>query len=390
MIHSFKTFVENKKFIGESQIFELEFFSESPDLKIDPNSIEVTSVPNTNKEENKSDSKNPRTSVSNPKPDEVSQENKTTDYVTKSGDSLSLIAKKFGMEFKDWKKIYDLNKKVIGSNPNSLKTGIKLTIPGKLDPNYQGTKEQNKTKTEKKVLISDSTNVNFIPKLKLSIDKLDSSKSNVIFNIEQPLGCATFVNQFSDAVDAVDDAWKSRDVIDGTLIYDVFDSLTKEEIQNCINIWNKIYSRPGTQKWKDKGIEEGNIKNFISNLIKKKPLNSSILKVGDICGIFYPPSFHHEEAFFEGGKNYFTDKNGKKGMGNIPGRTITSGKGWTSNTHLGIVGAIENGKPLIIHATPRSDKKSVNIWADGVDKLKGGGKIVWVERPKTTQNPKNL
>lgn len=46
--------------------------------------------------------------------------NKT--YVIKSGDSLSKV---FG---KDWQKVYEANKKVIGANPNVIKPGQKLVI----------------------------------------------------------------------------------------------------------------------------------------------------------------------------------------------------------------------------------------------------------------------
>lgn len=47
--------------------------------------------------------------------------NKT--YTVKSGDSLSKV---FG---KDWRKVYEANKKVIGANPNIIKPGQKLVIP---------------------------------------------------------------------------------------------------------------------------------------------------------------------------------------------------------------------------------------------------------------------
>jgi len=49
------------------------------------------------------------------------QKNKT--YTVKSGDSLSKV---FG---KDWRKVYEANKSVIGANPNVIKPGQKLVIP---------------------------------------------------------------------------------------------------------------------------------------------------------------------------------------------------------------------------------------------------------------------
>lgn len=46
-------------------------------------------------------------------------------YTVQSGDNLSKIASKYGTT---WKKIYEDNKDVIGSNPNLIHTGIKLII----------------------------------------------------------------------------------------------------------------------------------------------------------------------------------------------------------------------------------------------------------------------
>ncbi|MGA1869515.1 MAG: LysM peptidoglycan-binding domain-containing protein [bacterium] len=49
----------------------------------------------------------------------------STVYVVKNGDSLSKISMRVGME---WEKIYDLNKEVIGDNPNLIEPGQKLTF----------------------------------------------------------------------------------------------------------------------------------------------------------------------------------------------------------------------------------------------------------------------
>lgn len=48
-------------------------------------------------------------------------------YMVKSGDTLSGIGSKYGVS---WKKIYEANKSVIGSNPNRIYPGQTLTIPG--------------------------------------------------------------------------------------------------------------------------------------------------------------------------------------------------------------------------------------------------------------------
>lgn len=44
-------------------------------------------------------------------------------YTIKSGDTLTKV---FG---KDWRKVYEANKKLIGVNPNIVKSGIKLVVP---------------------------------------------------------------------------------------------------------------------------------------------------------------------------------------------------------------------------------------------------------------------
>lgn len=48
-----------------------------------------------------------------------------TTYTVKSGDTLSGIAAKYGTT---WQKLYEKNKSVIGSNPNIIRVGQKLTI----------------------------------------------------------------------------------------------------------------------------------------------------------------------------------------------------------------------------------------------------------------------
>lgn len=48
-----------------------------------------------------------------------------TFYTVKKGDTLSSIDKKYNTT---WQKIYEKNKKVIGSNPNIIEAGLKLNI----------------------------------------------------------------------------------------------------------------------------------------------------------------------------------------------------------------------------------------------------------------------
>jgi nucleoid-associated protein YgaU len=52
-------------------------------------------------------------------------------YVVKSGDSLSKISKDVYDNAGLYKKIYEANKDTIGSNPDLIKPGQKLTIPNR-------------------------------------------------------------------------------------------------------------------------------------------------------------------------------------------------------------------------------------------------------------------
>ena len=52
-------------------------------------------------------------------------------YEVQSGDTLLSIADQFYGDTTQWRRIYDANKDVIGSDPDKLKIGMKLKIPPK-------------------------------------------------------------------------------------------------------------------------------------------------------------------------------------------------------------------------------------------------------------------
>jgi len=58
----------------------------------------------------------------------------------------------------------------------------------------------------------------------------------------------------------------------------------------------------------------------------------------------------------------------------VNGETIKKGIGWGMNTHVGIVGAIDNGVPIVFHNI------GGQVWADPYNNLKGGSRIAWVKR----------
>lgn len=85
--------------------------------------------------------------------------------------------------------------------------------------------------------------------------------------------------------------------------------------------------------------------------LKSRPIDYSILKPGDVVGIFYPPSTHHSDVLKDG---------------------------TTYNTHVGIVtGFDKDGMPLVEHNINEHALK------DRADKISGGiGKITTASRPK--------
>jgi LysM repeat protein len=49
-------------------------------------------------------------------------------YTVRGGDSLSKIAQRLGIS--NWRDLYNLNKSLIGANPNYIRPGQVLNIPG--------------------------------------------------------------------------------------------------------------------------------------------------------------------------------------------------------------------------------------------------------------------
>lgn len=59
----------------------------------------------------------------------VNTQKKPSAYTVQKGDLIYTIAKKFYGDIADYRKIYNANKKIIGSNPNNIRVGIVLTLP---------------------------------------------------------------------------------------------------------------------------------------------------------------------------------------------------------------------------------------------------------------------
>lgn len=77
---------------------------------------------------NKSDSKTTGKKSDRPKSSTKFEVKKGQTHTVKINETLQIISKKYYGVTTKWRDIYDLNRKVIGANPNIIKTGMKLVI----------------------------------------------------------------------------------------------------------------------------------------------------------------------------------------------------------------------------------------------------------------------
>jgi hypothetical protein len=213
-----------------------------------------------------------------------------------------------------------------------------------------------------------SPNIDVKFKNKFNINKLSDEDSTWVCKAGQK-DCGTFVNEFTKKLSTVGNAWLAHDIDKaGSRVMSSYTSLSPQQVEKVFDIFKQIENQGGPQIRKSGGQVE-NIKNLHKELFK--PVSASSLKVDDVVGIYYPPSGHHEEAFHQAGKNYFVS-DGKGGW--KKGGTIQKGKGFGMNTHVGIVGGKKNGVPLIFHNI------GGDVYSDPYNKLRDGGKIVWIKR----------
>ena len=61
--------------------------------------------------------------------DQAATETKPKTYTVDSGDNLSAIAKQELGDANRWREIYELNKDLIGDNPDLIQPGMELKLP---------------------------------------------------------------------------------------------------------------------------------------------------------------------------------------------------------------------------------------------------------------------
>jgi len=266
--------------------------------------------------------------------------------------------------WKDWKS---------GKNPNPI-----TKIQG-LDKNPKNNISKNN------VLVSDSL-------VKQDI-LFDPNKETKPFKCTEK-GCAEWVsNQLDDlGLQRQGNAWHSHNIGQKNMEFSPFKNLSPNTQRQMAILFSKINSNP-TEK-----SQEGNAKNLVMSLIPNQQGLKKILNVNDVVGLFWNGSDNFTKAFFEGATGYdemdggskvtngpyFMTKNGqpwnpsdlKKKIEFIPGNSLKNGSGFGINTHLGYVGAIVNGEPIIFHAVHGT------VHATPLSKM-GNTKVIWVKTGPT-------
>lgn len=257
-----------------------------------------------------------------------------------------------------------------------------LTATGKIDSetlNHMGIKSSSPKPQEKKKEVETGNCV-----------ALDSSFcSKISSSKESPIGsgggegCSEYVRKMTGH--QLGNAWqafvsaKSK----GSVIYNMF-------TDGSVN-WNKILKSKFVNSnsctcfveegdGKDKTCKGGgNISSTISSFYpSKSSINLSSLKVGDIVGMYYGSSGNKGKAFCERAvQDRDLDKNGNYGDTDP----------FTFNTHVGYVGAVKNGVPIIFHSV-----HGQRLGTPGTQLLSKGGEamITWaVSMGAKTEKPKD-
>jgi len=202
-------------------------------------------------------------------------------------------------------------------------------------------------------------------------------------------GCAQFVRETlgPHVGNYVGNAWHAH----GRFAKEsAFNSLTPDQQAEAAKLFSAINANP-----KEKAYE-GPARAFVKSLIPDQSQFRN-LALGDVVGLYYNPSDNFTKAFFEGATGHQSmGKESKVSNGPFfltdtgepwspvllgqkikfkPGKTLEGGKGFGMNTHIGFVGAMVDGVPIIYHNVHHVVK------ATGLEAMsKRGLSIVWAGR----------
>jgi hypothetical protein len=178
-----------------------------------------------------------------------------------------------------------------------------------------------------KIAVHPQMNPEFKKQIDFSEISTDSSTNRICKPNDE--NCAQFINDISDDLNYIGKAWTTYKQGPGKIVYSAFNNIPPEKIKYAQQMWNTINQKGG-------GVQNGPYKDkvaqFVNGIVPSRP--NIPLQNGDLVGIFYPPSSHHEEAFYEG---FLSDKN--RNQNNL----------WAMNTHVGRVMVIVDNVPIVLH-----------------------------------------
>ena len=216
-----------------------------------------------------------------------------------------------------------------------MKKTIKLTESELVDIINKVLNEKNLFKKIKRSLVIEKPKISVYPQMnpefKKQIDFSEISTDSSTNRICKPNdeNCAQFINDISDDLNYIGKAWTTYKQGPGKIVYSAFNNIPPEKIKYAQQMWNTINQKGG-------GVQNGPYKDkvaqFVNGIVPSRP--NIPLQNGDLVGIFYPPSSHHEEAFYEG---FLSDKN--RNQNNL----------WAMNTHVGRVMVIVDNVPIVLH-----------------------------------------
>lgn len=214
-------------------------------------------------------------------------------------------------------------------------------------------------------------------------------EANMVVGACKASGCAQFVRETlgPHVGNYVGNAWHAH----GRFAQEsAFNSLTPEQTAEAAKLFSLINAKPQEKAF------EAQVKSFVKKLIPDQSQFSD-LALGDVVGLYYNTSDNFTKAFFEGATGYQSMGNERKVSNgpyfltdagepwkpeslekNInfkPGRTLQGGDGFGMNTHIGFVGAMVDGVPIIYHNVHQA------VFATGLQAMnKNGLAIVWAGR----------
>ena len=205
-------------------------------------------------------------------------------------------------------------------------------------------------------------------------------------------GCAEFTNNMLNA--SLGDAWQAYSKVNAEI------NISPPLVQQMTNLFNKMNKSGTIPKLDTKSSFDSEAKTIIQQLIPNQS-NFQKLPIGTVVGLYLPKSINYDLAFFQSAIGKSRDENGKlhdviakpyfcknpsncssttwsqndlsKNVKFYPGNTLSSGKSFAPNTHLGFIGYKDkNGVPYVVHNVHQQ------VFAYPVTKLGGNGlSILW-------------